>query len=182
MGASGGLVTLGRSAAFNPSSASLPPVWPVHMKHILVREQLVRRPRSEVFSFFADASNLDRLTPKSLRFKILGEAPRNMRAGTTIKYQLSLFRVPFSWRTLIDVFEPEQRFVDVQLEGPYRAWRHTHEFIEAPHGTMVLDRVEYELPFGPLGGIAHAVFVRRQLRWIFDFRRDALARIFDGAA
>ena len=142
------------------------------------REQLVRRTRREVFAFFADAANLERITPPALHFEIRSPQPIAMGAGATIDYQLSLFGLKFQWRTLIESFDPESKFVDVQLEGPYRSWRHTHEFSDAPGGTLVLDHVEYEVPFGPLGEIARRLFVARQLRRIFDFRRAAIETAF----
>jgi ligand-binding SRPBCC domain-containing protein len=152
------------------------------VRHRLEREQLVRRPRSEVFAFFADAANLERLTPEALSFKIMTESPIEMRAGTIIEYELALFRIPFRWRSLIETFEPESRFVDVQLDGPYRHWRHTHEFTDAPGGTVVRDTVEYEVPFGPAGEVVRALFVARQLRAVFDFRRRTIERIFGDTA
>jgi ligand-binding SRPBCC domain-containing protein len=148
------------------------------MRHVLQREQLVPRPRAEVFAFFADAKNLERLTPPSLHFEIRTPDPIVMKAGTLIDYRIALFGVPFGWRTRIDLFEPETRFVDTQLEGPYRVWRHTHDFTDAAGGTLIRDHVEYEVPLGPLGEIARALFVDAQLRSIFDFRRDAIARIW----
>jgi len=148
------------------------------MRHVLEREQVVPRPRPEVFAFFADAANLERLTPASLRFRIKSPLPIAMRPGAVIEYDLSLLGVRYGWRTLIERFEPPERFVDVQARGPYRSWRHTHEFEEVPGGTRIVDRVEYELPFGPLGGLAHRLFVARQLRAIFDYRRRVIAEIF----
>lgn len=150
-------------------------------QHLLERAQHIPRPRREVFAFFADARNLERITPPTLRFLILTPGPIPMRGGTSIDYRLSLFGVPFGWRTLIEAFEPESRFVDTQLRGPYRRWRHTHLFEDAPGGTLMRDRVEYELPLGPLGDLAHALAVRRQLRAIFDHRRDVIARLFPPA-
>jgi ligand-binding SRPBCC domain-containing protein len=150
------------------------------VKHLLERQQLVSRPRSEVFAFFADAGNLERLTPTSLRFQIRSPLPIEMRAGAQIDYEIALFGVPFRWRTIIESFEPESRFVDIQARGPYRFWRHTHEFVDAVGGTWVRDRVEFELPLGPLGEIARALFVTRQLRQIFDFRRTAIERLLEG--
>ena len=146
--------------------------------NLLEREQLIPRPRSEVFAFFADAANLERLTPRSLRFEIKTELPIVMQPGTLIDYAISLFGVPLRWRTLIESFEPESKFVDVQLKGPYRVWRHTHEFLDVPGGTLVRDRVEYEVPFGPLGSLVRVLFVERQLRAIFDFRRVAIEELF----
>jgi ligand-binding SRPBCC domain-containing protein len=149
--------------------------------HVLTRTQLVPRPRPEVFAFFADAHNLERITPSTLGFQVLTPAPIAMRPGTLIDYRLSLFGVPFSWRTLIEAFDPGAGFVDVQLVGPYRRWHHTHTFEDAPGGTLVRDRVEYELPLGPLGELARWLLVRRQLEGIFDHRRAAIARHFAGS-
>ncbi len=139
----------------------------------------MQRPRPEVFAFFADAANLERLTPGSMHFRILTPLPIDMRAGTIIDYRIALFRLPLRWRTLIEVFEPESRFVDVQAAGPYRYWRHTHTFADGPSGgTVITDHVEYTLPLGPLGRAVHAAFVPRQLGRIFDFRQKVIAEIF----
>jgi ligand-binding SRPBCC domain-containing protein len=158
------------------------------MRNVLEREQLIPRPRSEVFAFFADAANLERLTPPSLRFEIRTPPPIVMAAGTVIDYRIALFGVGFGWRTVIESFEPERRFVDVQVAGPYRFWRHEHTFsdgtdgTERAGGTLVHDRVEYEVPYGPLGRVVQALFVRRQVERIFDFRRRALAEHFPARA
>lgn len=149
------------------------------MRGVLERAQRIERPRDEVFAFFEDATNLERLTPPFLRFAILTPAPVHMAEGTLIDYRIALFGVPVRWRTRIEEYRPPERFVDAQLRGPYRAWRHTHELTcDGPSATWMRDRVEYELPLGPLGAVAHAVFVRRTLARIFDFRRDAITRIF----
>lgn len=148
------------------------------MRYTLEREQTIARPRAEIFAFFADAANLERITPPSLRFQIRSPLPIAMAPGATIDYRISLLGVGFGWRTVIEAFEPERRFVDVQTKGPYRFWRHEHTFTDAPEGTLVGDRVEYELPFGPLGDLVRALFVRRQLDSIFDYRRQIIAAQF----
>ena len=148
------------------------------MKHLFEQEQLIQRSRRQVFAFFADAANLERITPGSLHFEIRSPQPIAMHAGATIDYDLALFGLRFRWRTLIESFDPEAGFVDVQTKGPYRSWRHTHQFSDAPGGTLVRDRVEYELPFGPLGEIVRRLFVARQIRRIFDFRRAAIETAF----
>jgi ligand-binding SRPBCC domain-containing protein len=146
--------------------------------HWLERETIVPRPRTEVFAFFSDAANLERITPPFLRFRITTPQPLDIREGTLIDYRLSLFGIPFGWRTLIEEYEPEERFVDRQLKGPYRLWRHTHEFSDVPGGTRMVDRVEYAIPLGPLGGLARALFVRRMLDRIFDFRAKTINEHF----
>jgi len=145
--------------------------------HLLERTQLVPRPRREVFGFFADAANLERITPSFLRFQIETPLPIEMRAGALIDYRLRLHGVPLRWRTRIEAWEPERFFVDVQLSGPYRSWVHRHEFEDAPGGTRMRDRVEYALPLGPLGSLAHGLFVRRSVGAIFDHRRAAIEEL-----
>jgi ligand-binding SRPBCC domain-containing protein len=144
--------------------------------HRLERVQRVPRPLDEVFAFFGDAYNLEAITPAFLGFRVLTPPPIAMRPGTLIDYQLRLFGVPFSWRTRIEVFEPGRRFVDVQLRGPYRRWHHHHEFVPVGTATLVVDVVDYELPLGPLGALAHPSFVRPVLERIFEHRRAALAQ------
>src|SRR5689334_13285069 len=95
--------------------------------HVLERSQLVRRSRRDVFAFFADPENLDAITPDDLRFEILTPRPIAMCAGALIEYRLRLLGVRFGWLTRIEVFDPEERFVDVQVKGPYRSWRHMHD-------------------------------------------------------
>lgn len=101
-----------------------------------------------------------------------------MGVGTLIDDRIQLFGVPLDWRTRIDAFEPPHRFVDRQLRGPYRRWVHTHEFLETVDGTRIVDRVEYQVPFGALGWVAHALFVRPTLDRLFDFRRDRIDALF----
>jgi ligand-binding SRPBCC domain-containing protein len=99
-----------------------------------------------------------------------------MRTGTLIDYRLRLHGVPVRWRTRIEAWEPPERFVDVQVRGPYALWEHTHTFEpDGAHAVVIRDRVRYALPFGPLGRLAHALFVRRDLERIFDHRRRAVA-------
>jgi ligand-binding SRPBCC domain-containing protein len=150
--------------------------------HILERSQLLPRPRAEVFAFFGNARNLEVITPDFLRFEILPPVPAQMAEGVLIDYRLSLFGVPFRWRTRIAAWVPEMRFVDVQVRGPYARWHHTHTFEDVPGGTMVGDRVEYQLPLGPLGEIAHPVLVRRTLERIFDHRQRRVLDLLGGGA
>jgi ligand-binding SRPBCC domain-containing protein len=151
------------------------------MVHVLERSQVVPRPRREVFAFFAEARNLEAITPDFLHFEILPPVPRPLRPGSLIDYRLSLFGLRFRWRTRIELFEPERRFVDVQLRGPYEVWRHTHAFEDVPGGTRVGDRVEYELPLGPLGEIAQLLLVERTLGRIFEHRRERVAALVGSA-
>lgn len=137
------------------------------------------RPRDEVFGFFAEAGNLETLTPAFLNFEILTPLPIEMHVGTLIDYRLSLFAIPFRWHTRIVAFEPGRRFVDVQLSGPYALWHHLHEFEDTPDGTRVRDTVDYEPAFGLFGRLAHALFVRKTLARIFDYRRDVITGLLE---
>lgn len=144
---------------------------------ILQREQLVPRMIAEVFAFYGDALNLERITPPLLGFEVTTPRPIEMGVGTLIEYRLKLHRVPVRWRTRIEAWEPPHRFVDMQIRGPYSLWEHTHTFEEdGPGATIIRDRVRYSIPFGPLGELADRLLVRRDLKQIFDYRRDAVAR------
>lgn len=149
--------------------------------HELTRSTWLPLPVEEVFAFFADAANLERITPPELRFRIVTPMPVEMRAGALIDYELALFGVPFAWRTEIGLWEPPRRFVDRQLRGPYRLWVHTHEFHAENHGTRMRDHVEYALPLEPLGRAALPV-VRRQLKRIFDYREQVMRELLAAAA
>lgn len=146
--------------------------------YLLDRSQTVRAPRTEVFAWFADVRNLIAMSPRWPKVA-LKRAPDVMATGARIDLQLRLFGVPLTWETLITEYAPNERFVDVQLGGPFRNWRHTHSFTDAPDGdTVVSDHVEYDLPLGPLGRFAHLLMVRRQLASMFDHRARVLGSHF----
>lgn len=145
--------------------------------HLLEREQHIERSIEQVFDFYGEARNLERITPPWLGFEVTTPGPIEMGVGTLIEYRLRLHRVPVRWRTRIEVWEPPRRFVDVQVRGPYSLWEHTHEFEnDGARATIIRDRVRYSIPFGPLGQLAERSLVRRDLERIFDYRRDAVAR------
>jgi ligand-binding SRPBCC domain-containing protein len=131
-------------------------------------------PRERVFAFFAEAENLQRLTPTWLGFTILTPRPIPMGRGTLIDYRISLRGIPMKWRTEISTWEPPDLFVDSQLRGPYRRWIHTHRFSEVNGGTRVEDRVDFDMLFGRL----MLWYVARDLRKIFTYRHQALRDIF----
>lgn len=145
---------------------------------LLVSTTLVRRPVSEVFGFFANAHNLDLLTPDYLRFKVLTPDPIVMRAGTVLDYRLRLHGVPLLWQSEITVWEPPYRFVDEQRKGPYRWWVHDHRFVDNEDETEIVDRVHYGVPGG---GLVHRMFVARDLRSIFEHRALRLRGVFSVA-
>jgi ligand-binding SRPBCC domain-containing protein len=150
---------------------------PARGRRLLRRETVVAAPLDETFAFFADARNLERLTPPWLHFSIRTPPPLAMREGLEIDYRIVLRGVPMPWRSRIDVWEPCVRFVDRQLVGPYRWWRHEHRFEAAPGGTRVVDEVEFMARLSWASGR----FVSRELERIFAFRQDALRQILGPA-
>jgi ligand-binding SRPBCC domain-containing protein len=146
--------------------------------HVLVREQRLPGSPDAVFPFFGDAGNLEAITPSWLSFRIVTPRPIDMRAGALIEYRLTLHRLPVSWLTRIEEWVPGERFVDMQLVGPYKLWHHTHEFRpDGAGGTVMRDTVRWALPFGPAGELARRAFVQRDLEAIFDFRRERVAQL-----
>lgn len=150
-------------------------------RHVLEREQWIPASLAEVVGFFADAGNLDTITPPWLRFRILSPLPIEMRSEARIEYRLRLAGVPVRWRTRIAKWDPPFGFVDVQEQGPYALWEHSHHFRPCDGGVWMADVVRYALPFGPLGGIAHALGVRAALAAIFDYRFARIRERFGSA-
>jgi ligand-binding SRPBCC domain-containing protein len=133
------------------------------------------RPVDEVFPFFADAFNLERITPSWLRFQVLTPGPIRMGEGILIDYRLRVHGVPMRWRTRINAWEPMRRFVDEQLRGPYRQWIHEHAFEPRDGGTLTRDVVHYDV-WG--GRLIQTIFVRRDVERIFAYREKRLREIF----
>ena len=149
-------------------------------RHVLEASLRLSSPLEATFAFFSDPANLARITPPDLGFVMLTPAPVPMRAGALIDYTIRLRGIPARWTSLIEVWEPNVRFVDVQVRGPYRLWRHEHTFEAEKGGTRVADRVEYALPLFPLGEIVHPFLVRPDLERIFSFRSAAIRRHLEG--
>lgn len=140
----------------------------------LRREIIVPASLTDTFAFFADATNLQRLTPPWLHFSILTPMPVEMRVGLEIAYRITLYGLPIPWQSRIDVWQPGECFVDRQIVGPYRWWRHEHRFEVVDRRTRVTDDVEY----APRVGWVSSALVGRDLRRIFAYRHDVLRRIF----
>jgi len=128
-----------------------------------------------VFPFFADAGNLEAITPPWLRFRIDTPLPIIMKKGALIDYRLRLHGIPIRWQTEIADWNPPHSFVDQQLKGPYRLWKHTHTFEPTTNGTNVVDNVDYIVPGGRL---VHRLFVRPDLRKIFTWRQQQISKHF----
>jgi ligand-binding SRPBCC domain-containing protein len=151
--------------------------------HVLRREQRLPGPPEAVFPFFADARNLEAITPPLLQFRLLTPEPIQMGVGTFLQYALRLRGVPVRWDTLIQAWDPPHRFVDVQVRGPYRLWHHTHELepLDGGTATRMRDTVRYALGFGPFGEIARRAVVERELEAIFAFRAERVPALLAGA-
>jgi ligand-binding SRPBCC domain-containing protein len=145
---------------------------------VLQRQLWLPHRRDEVFQFFSDARNLERITPDWLHFAVLTPEPIDMHEGLLIDYRLRLRGIPLRWQSEITVWEPPHRFVDQQRRGPYSLWIHAHRFAETDGGTMACDEVMYKAPGGRF---IDWLLVRREVEAIFDFREKKLREIFGGS-
>ena len=134
----------------------------------------IDQPIEKVFAFFSQAENLERITPPWLHFKILHQSTPAIEKGTLIDYQLKLHGVPLRWRTEISEWNPPFQFIDLQLKGPYHLWKHTHRFTSLGGGTLIEDRVLFELPLGSLGRIAAGSYVLKDVKSIFSYRSQKI--------
>jgi len=135
-------------------------------------------PLDEVWPFFSNARNLERLTPPFLRFEVLTPDPIDLAVGTLIDYRLRLRRIPIRWQSEITAWEPQHRFVDEQRRGPYKCWIHEHTFTADGEHTVARDVVRYD----HIGGrLANRLMVGRDVQRIFAYRQTVLREIFGGA-
>jgi len=148
------------------------------MEHIFAVSMNLPFAREEVFSFFAEAGNLETITPPELHFHIVSPRPIVIAEGTYIEYRLRLFGISFSWLTKIVRWDPPQEFVDMQVRGPYKQWIHTHRFVQVNGSTQIFDMVHYQLPLFPWGELAYPL-VHLQLRRIFAYRQKTIWKILD---
>lgn len=146
--------------------------------HQLKRDISLAKDPDEVFSFFARAENLNLITPDWLNFKILTPPPIKMAKGTLIDYQIQLGWFKLNWRTEITEWNPPYSFVDKQINGPYLVWEHQHDFEKDGKNTIVRDRINYAVPGGILEPYIHFFYVRKKLDRIFDYRLEAIRKIF----
>jgi len=146
--------------------------------YTLAFTQQVARPLPEVFDFFSRAENLEVLTPPWLNFKILKAEPQPVQRGTLIHYSLRVHGIPLRWTSEIVEWEPPHRFVDLQLRGPYKLWRHEHRFAPCDGGTLISDTINLALPLGFLGRLAYKIKVHSDVQEIFAFRKEKIRAIF----
>ena len=152
--------------------------------YVMERRLWLARRRPEVFAFFADPKNLASVHPDWARPRWLVEPPPRLEAGAVLDFSVPVAGFRVRWRVMVREFDPPFRFVDAQLWGPFARWEHRHRFLEEPEreggdapGTWVEDRVTYRLPLGPLGRLAHAAIVGRQLAAMWRYRDMRLAEL-----
>jgi ligand-binding SRPBCC domain-containing protein len=149
---------------------------------VLERRQLVPGDLATVFAFFKDPHKLAEITPRWLNFRVTSATDAEVRRGTRMRYRIAWLGFPMRWESLVAEYEENARFADEMVAGPYRSWYHVHTFRAVAQGVEIADRVTYRLPFGPLGRMAHAILVRRQLHGIFDYRTRRIAKILGTVA
>ena len=170
------------AAGFQFQYADLPSalreIFPAPLERRFRTWQFIPRSIDETFPFFSKAENLERITPPWLNFKILKSSTTEVTENTLIDYKLRIHGLPVKWRTRIADWQPGKQFVDTQVKGPYNKWHHTHRFISVPGGTLMIDDVVFQLPFGSLGLWFGSFLVRRDIESIFNFRRRIIEEIF----
>lgn len=151
------------------------------MRYHLYREQQLNCNIEEVWDFFSSPLNLSKITPQDMKFTVLSDLKNTpIYEGMEIDYLVSpVLGIPLKWKTRITQVNYQKSFTDLQAKGPYRYWNHYHEFIENDKGVLMKDSVDYELPFGFLGKLAHSLFVHKRLKSIFEFRYNFLEEYFN---
>jgi ligand-binding SRPBCC domain-containing protein len=144
----------------------------------LETELWLPQPRSKVFPFFADAHNLEILTPPWLHFEVVSPGPLQMKVGLRIDYRLKIHGIPVRWQSEISAWDPPYRFVDEQRRGPYNFWHHEHRFEEKDGGTLCHDVIQYRAPGGPFRALIERFFVRPDVETIFNFRTRKMLELF----
>lgn len=147
----------------------------------LRRKQLIKADLETVWNFISSPSNLETITPDTMKFTILTNVDnKGMYPGQIIRYRISPFlKLQMNWVTEITHVKDRHFFVDEQRFGPYKFWHHQHQLIPTSEGIEMVDIVHYKLPLGFLGKMAHALFVRKQLETIFNFRYQKIEELFN---
>ena len=148
----------------------------------LHKQQFIDKPIAEVFKFFQNPNNLQMITPPNLDFEILSKCPKTMTNNLIIDYRIKLFKIPFNWKTKINLYNPPLIFIDEQLKGPYKKWVHTHTFKEYNGGTIINDEVEYIVPFGALGFLANSIWIKFELNRVFEYRHKIINSYFNNVS
>ena len=147
--------------------------------HTLIQSQEVPISLSESWEFFSKPENLNEITPPDLEFRITSGKPEPMHDGQIVTYKIRV--APLIWNTWVTEIKgviPEKQFIDEQRSGPYKFWHHLHEFEKTANGTLIKDKINYSLPFGLFGNIAHSIYVKKKLAEIFGYRKKILTEKF----
>jgi len=149
--------------------------------YTLKREQQLYCDIASAWSFFSSPHNLSRITPKEMGFVVLSNlTDSEIYKGMIIDYSVKpLLGIPLKWQTQITEVDYQKSFIDFQKKGPYKLWRHRHEFVPNQKGVLMIDTVDYELPFGFIGKIMHSLIVKKKLKNIFDYRNEVLEDLFN---
>lgn len=147
-------------------------------EEVIRKYQWINCDVSQVFPFFSNEKNLELITPSFLSFKVLGKDTPTVRQGTAIEYSLKMRGISFKWKSLINKFEDKKSFTDTQINGPYKKWVHTHQFIPVKKGTLIKDEIVYKLPLGIIGKFFAGKLVANDLKRVFDFRYEKIKEIF----
>lgn len=147
--------------------------------HTIKAVQKIPATLEKTWDLFSNPANLQKITPESMKFKVLTELPDKIFSGQIIDYKVSpLFGIPLSWRTEITDVKHGEFFVDEQRIGPYARWHHEHHFKAIEGGVEMTDIVEYKNPLGYLGKLANGILVKRKLRKIFEYRFRKVEEMF----
>ena len=141
--------------------------------------QVFNKKVNEVFPFFENPENLEIITPNELRFNIISPKPLVMKEGAEFRYTIKLGLLKFPWRTLITKYEPNKIFIDEQKFGPYKKWKHTHLFEDIDGKTKMTDIIEYDLFLYPLKNLINNLYISKNIKKIFDFRKNYLREKFN---
>ena len=141
-------------------------------------EQFIDQPVEKVFEYFSRPENLEEITPPRLGFTIMTPIPIPMEKGSLIDYTIRILGFSVHWRTLITSYDPPHGFVDEQIKGPYVLWHHRHSFKKENGGTIIRDTVRYVVPLGIIGRFLNLIWIRKDLKDIFAYRRKFIANKF----
>ncbi|MCB0424862.1 MAG: SRPBCC family protein [Flavobacteriaceae bacterium] len=150
--------------------------------YTLKAKQELNLPIKEAWDFFSRPENLEKITPPFMGFKITSEVESKAYSGQIITYKVNILPgISSKWVTEITQVQEGQFFIDEQRFGPYRMWHHEHFFYELPNDkTLMEDKISYKIPFGILGHLAQKLFIKKQLKTIFEFRKQTLNQMFNG--
>lgn len=164
--------------SFHQERKLLPPLQKASSYHRFRQYQFVAKPIDEVFEFFSEAKNLERITPQQLSFKIESQSTEHIQQGTEFVYKLKIHGVPAKWKTVITNWDPPFQFVDYQEKGPYRVWFHNHMFIPTKEGTLLVDEVKFVLPFAAISNWLVAWFIKLDVKSIFKHRFEFIKEYY----